>query len=279
MRGLLLARAAVLVSLAAHAIAAPAGEQSVSELQAEPLRRYPAEEARQGVAVTAYRFYAIDNSRIAAYDRETGERLNEWSGDPEAFPHMNSCLVAGEELVCASSNYPAVPMASSIEWFDAATLKHLRSYSLGPGAGSLTWLVPHDGFWWAGFANYEGRGGEPGRDHRFTTLVQYDADFQRRQSWLFPDSVLERMAPRSASGGVWGDDGLLYVTGHDLPELYVLALPDAGATLRHVATIAMPTAGQAIAWDSEESRTIWSINRPSHEVVRSRIPVALSLTK
>jgi hypothetical protein len=279
MRAVIFAAAAVLVCLAAHATAAPAGEQSMVELEAEPLRRYPAEEARQGVAVTADRFYAIDNSRIAAYDRETGERQNQWSGDPEAFPHLNSCLVVNDELVCASSNYPAVPMASSIEWFDASTLEHLRSYSLGPGTGSITWLVPREGFWWAGFANYEGRGGEPGRDYRFTTLVQYDADFQRRQSWLFPDSVLERMAPRSASGGVWGDDGLLYVTGHDLPELYVLALPDAGATLRHVATIAMPTAGQAIAWDPDESRVVWSINRPSHEVVTSRIPAALPLAR
>ncbi len=264
--------AVVLVSAFAAQPVAAEGGQSETTMRAEALRRYHADEARQGVAIGTDRFYAIDNSRIAAYDRATGERLANWSGDPQAFPHLNSCLIVDEELVCASSNYPSVPMASSIEWFDAATLEHLRSYSLGPGIGSLTWLVPHEGFWWAGFANYEGRGGEPGRSHRFTTLVQYDANFQRRQSWLFPESVLDRMSPRSASGGVWGSDSLLYVTGHDLPELYVLALPEAGATLRHLATIATPTAGQAIAWDPAETRIIWSINRPSREVVASRIP-------
>jgi len=275
MRAAMIAGAVLLQTVAAHQ-AANAQAQGAPHLQAEPLRRFHAEDARQGVAVGPERFYAIDNSRIVAYHRETGERLAEWTGDPQVFPHLNSCLVAGGELVCASSNYPAVPMASSIEYFDAMTLRHLRSYSLGPGAGSLTWLLPRDGFWWAGFANYDARGGEPGRDHRFTTLVQYDADFQRRQSWIFPDSVLDRLSPRSASGGAWGSDGLLYVTGHDRPELYVLALPQAGSTLRHLATIAMPTAGQAIAWDAAEARTIWSINRPSSEVVASRIPAVSS---
>lgn len=213
------------------------------------------------------RFFAIDNSRITAYDRMSGQRLAEWSGDPELFLHLNSCLVQGEELVCAHSNYPGIPMVSSIEWFDATSLRHLRSYSLGSGIGSLTWIVPHEGYWWAAFANYDGRGGEPGRGHRFTTLVQFDENFVRRQSWAFPDSVLERFAPRSSSGGTWGNDGLLYVTGHDERELYVLLLPAAGGVLRHVATIGMPTAGQAIAWDPWEERAIWSIKRHEKDVV------------
>ena len=241
-------------------------------LESETVRTYAAMEADQGVAVAADRFYAIDNSRIASYDRESGTRLALWVGDPRLFKHLNSCLVQNDELVCANSNYPGVPMASSIEWFDATSLQHLRSYSLGQGSGSLTWLVPKDDIWWAAFANYDEKGGEPGRDHRFTMLVQFDADFVRRQSWIFPDTVLKRLAPRSASGGVWGDDGLLYVTGHDRKEVYVLSLPQAGAVLKHVATIAISTAGQAIAWDPVLARTLWSIDRASAKVVVSRLP-------
>ncbi len=163
-------------------------------------------------------------------------------------------------------------MASSLEWFDAITLEHLRSRSLGPGIGSITWFTRHDGFWWAGFANYDGRGGEADRGHRYTVMVQYDDDFVRHQSWLFPDSVLERFAPYSTSGGVWGEDGLLYVTGHDRREVYILARPAAGSTLDHLATVRMSTGGQAISWDRSRERTMWSIDRQSDEVVVSEIP-------
>lgn len=244
-----------------------------SDLRASELRRFAAEEANQGVAIGESRFFAIDNNRIAAYDRETGARLAEWSGDPDMFVHLNSCVVEARQLVCAHSNYPDVPMASSVEWFDADTLRHLRSHSFGLGIGSLTWIVPKDGYWWAAFANYDGRGGEPGRGYRFTTLVKFDRDFARQESWLFPDTVLERFAPRSSSGGVWGDDDLLYITGHDRREVYVLALPEAGSSLKHVATVAIETAGQAIAWDAHAARTLWSIDRERREIVVSRLPL------
>ena len=38
--------------------------------------------------------------------------------------------------------------------------------------GSLTALDRHDGKWWAVFAHYDGKGGEPGRDHRYTMLAR-----------------------------------------------------------------------------------------------------------
>lgn len=236
------------------------------------IRRYAAPEARQGVAVGPQRFYAIDNRTIAAYDRVSGHRITRWDGDPALFHHLNSCIVEETRLVCAHSNYPQVPMASSIETFDARTLDHIASHSLGPGTGSLTWIVRHAGSWWAAFANYDGKGGDAGRDHRSTVVVRMSNEFVRQEAWLFPDSVLARMKPYSSSGGVWGDDGLLYVTGHDAPEIYALALPDAGATLRHVATIDIATKGQAIAWDPTEPRTIWSIDRSEASVVVSRLP-------
>ena len=100
------------------------------------------------------------------------------------------------------------------------------------------------------FANYDAKGGEPGRDHRWTTLVKFDDQWRRVGAWALPAAVLERMAPYSCSGGGFGDDGLLYVTGHDRPELYALAVPtEGGATLDLVATLAIPFEGQAIAWD------------------------------
>jgi outer membrane protein assembly factor BamB len=249
-----------------------AAATAVPQLAGEEVRRFPAVEARQGVAVSDRLFYAIDNSTIGAYDRRTGKRLYGWRGDPSLFPHLNSCSLHRAELVCASSNYPAVPMSSSIERFDSATLRHVGSHSLGPGTGSLTWIDRHAGSWWAGFASYDGRGGEPGRDHRYTTLVRMDDEFRRTGAWLFPASVLELFKPYSNSGGVWADDGRLYVTGHDRAEVYALRLPKAGSVLVHEATIGIGTAGQAIAWNRHAPRTLWSINRATREVVATRLP-------
>lgn len=238
---------------------------------AAALAAIPAPEARQGVAADRSHVYAIDNSIIAKYDRVSGRRIAEWRGDPALFPHLNSCAVVKTELVCAASNYPAVPMASSIEIFDTRTLRHKRTISLGRMYGSLTALDWHQGQWWAVFANYDAKGGEPGRDHRFTTLVKMDASFRPLESWLFPDAVLARFAPKSCSGAAWGADGLLYVSGHDKPEVYALRLPDAGATLDLVATLPVPTPGQAIDWDPSE-RLLWSIDRAERRIVATPIP-------
>jgi hypothetical protein len=242
------------------------------ELKAELLRPYPAAEANQGGAADARSRYAIDNSTIGRYDRETGRRTGGWSGDPKVFPHLNSCAVVGTELVCASSNYPATPMTSTVEVFDLAGLTHTRSIPLGHQVGSLTWLVRRDGAWWAGFANYDGKGGEPGRDHSFTTLVKFDDGWKRLAEWSFPKSVLDRFAPMSASGGVWGDDGLLYVSGHDAPAVFVLRVPEGGGVLEHVATIAAPIEGQAIARDPAAPDRLLGINREKRLLVSLRLP-------
>lgn len=244
-----------------------------SQLAAAEVRRLPAEEARQGAAADASAVYAVDNSRIGRYDKASGRRIAAWTGDPRLFPHLNSCSVRGTALVCAASNYPAVPMQSRVVTFDARTLKLRRVRDLGAAYGSLTWLDWRDGGWWACFAHYDGKGGEPGRDHRSTTLVRYTPGFRATARWRFPDTVLARFAPRSASGGAWGADGLLYVTGHDRPELYVLQVPPGGGTLRHVATLATPTGGQAIGWDPAEARLLWSIDRRTRALVASRVPV------
>jgi hypothetical protein len=88
----------------------------------------------------------------------------------------------------------------------------------------------------------------------------------------FPETVLDRFKPRSSSGGAWGRDGLLYVTGHDRPELYVLRAPPRGRTLEHIETLRTPTGGQAIAWDPSSMRRLWSIDRRKAMLVESDVP-------
>jgi hypothetical protein len=102
--------------------------------------------------------------------------------------------------------------------------------------------------------------------------VRYSPTFAVRGIYKFPSSVLARFAPRSSSGGAWGRDGLLYVTGHDRPELYVLHVAPEGNVLQHIATVATPTGGQAIGWDASTPRLLWSIDRDKSDLVASQVP-------
>lgn len=251
---------------------APHPSPAVEGRQAETIRRIPAAEARQGVAAGPKDLYAIANWMIARYDRRTGEKRAVWEGEPARYPHINSCALIKGELVCAASNFPAVPQASSVEFFDPVTLVHRRTVSLGLGTGSLTWVDWREGHWWGMFANYDAKGGEPPRDHRHTMLVRFDAGWRRTQSWALPDTILERIAPMSISGGGFGKDGSLWLAGHDLPELYVVRIPKGGATLDHVATVGMEAEGQAIDWDESRPGSLWGISRRNREMLEMRVP-------
>ena len=261
------------ILLAALAVLASPALAQEPTLKTTEVRRLNAPEANQGVAADKTHLYAIDNGRIARYDKASGVKQAEWTGDPVRFKHLNACLIVGKELVCAGSNYPSVPQNSAVEIFDPVKMTHLRTVAIGPGIGSLTWVDRHDGFWWAMFANYDAKGGEPNRDHRWTTLVKYDDQWRRLEAWTLPETVLARMAPYSCSGGGFGDDGLLYVTGHDRPELYALKVPTEGAAvLDHVATLAIPVEGQAIVWDPYDKRILWGVNRATRQVVAVKVP-------
>lgn len=244
----------------------------IAQYEAKAIKRWAALEVRQGVAVDGAYFYAITNSRIGKYDKFTGKKLAEWVGDGIKIRHLNSCSVIGAELVCANSNFPQTPMASSVEIFDPASMKHIRSIPLGMGHGSLTWVEKHEGLWYAGFANYDGKGGEPGRDHRFTHIVTFDEGWRVTGGYRLPDSVLALFAPMSNSGGSFGGDGLLYLTGHDAQQIYVLQKPSEGPVMKHIATISAPLGGQAWAWDRSQKRVLYGITRKEGEVVIMTVP-------
>jgi hypothetical protein len=237
-----------------------------------PLRDISAPEARQGVAVDAAHVYAIDNTTIGKYNKFTGERVALWeAGEDTPLKHLNSGIVRDGQLICAHSNYGELPMASSVEIWDAETLRHIDTHSFGVLYGSLTWLDWHENAWWACFAHYEGKGGEPGKGPEHTVVVRMDEDWRPLESWLLPATVVERLAPHSASGGTWGTDGRLYITGHDRPELYVLALPAAGSVLRHVGTVPFPNEGQAIAADRTGSGLMYGITRKTRRIVAAPV--------
>ena len=251
--------------------AAPKPELTRHGFVAEELRRWKPRGTSQGVAVDAHFFYGIGNYVVGKYDKLTGERLAEWvglRGGPTI--HLNGGIVQDGQLVMAHSNFPQQPMASSVEYFDLATVQPVKSVSLGVRYGSLTWAEKKDGFWWACFAHYTDAAA--GTDNRSTLVGKFDEHWQLLESWIFPPQVVAPAATGGTGFAPLRDDGLLYTTGHDEKELYVLRLPKMGVALEYVTTIAVPFEGQSWAWDRSEKRVIYGINRSTGEVIVVRIP-------
>lgn len=252
----------------------PVGQLTTPGWRYAELRRYPAPEAGQGVAVDAEFFYAINNHTMAKYRKGTGERVARWEGGAGGeIIHLNAGFVSGGRLHTVHSNYPAVPMLSSLEIFDPATLRHVATHSFGRMDGSFTWLDRQGDRWIACFVHYGGKGAEPGRDNQWTQIIAFDDAWRRTAGWALPPALLARFGARgySASGGAFGPGGYLYLTGHDNPELYVVAFPSAGSVLRWIATIPFPSEGQAFAFDPQNPDQLYSILRRTKEVIVGRV--------
>jgi hypothetical protein len=272
--------AVVVVAIAAlgAVAAAQTPADGPQQLEAKLLRTYDAFDANQAVAVDRDHFFAVDNRQITQHKRSSGAPLLQFSA-PSGGPviHMDSGTVYRGKLYAAHSNYDDSPMESSIEIFDARTLRHVGTHSFGIDRGSLTWLDHHDGYWWAGFANYDvvpdGQT-EPYGETDNTQVVKLDDDFRVVAAYTIPHEILDRFKPMSNSGGSWGPDGRLWLTGHDLGEAYVMEPPRAGAELRWIATVTLPgVEGQGIAWDLTGSHpTLWTIKRSTKQVLQFSVP-------
>ncbi|MBV2095955.1 MAG: cycloisomerase [Candidatus Thiodiazotropha sp. (ex Codakia orbicularis)] len=234
-------------------------------------------EANQGVGVDEDHFYAVDNRTIAKY-RKSGDYVTAWEGDSDGpIIHLDSAAVIDGKIYCSHSSYRYLPMTSSIEVWDAETMAHIESHSLGIQLGSLTWLDRHGGYWWGTFANYNKEaklpdGSPAGIPYAIraggninTTLVKFDEDWDLLESWIFPMELLEKFERMSNSGGSWGPDGNLYVTGHDLAEIYRIRFPEAGSILEVAETIPLNIRGQGVAWDRSRPGTLYGIIRATDE--------------
>lgn len=233
------------------------------------VRSYKCTEAVQGVAVDDSCFYAIGNRIIAKYDKSTGRKLAEWKeNDKELIRHFDGGIVIDGLLYCSHSNFPEVPMASSVEIFDTRTLSHVKTISIGIDSGSCTWVVRGDGCWYLGFAHYsQGSGGaEPGKDNSWTQFVKYDDNWQRVQGWILPKALLGQLSPNSVSGCLFLD-GRFYCTGHDATKLFVLDFPPYGMRLVLSDEIDIPFHGQGIAIDGEGF--LWGIDRKTRSVLKA----------
>ncbi len=217
-------------------------------------------------------FYAIGNHAVAKYDKVSGKRLDGWEcerGRP--LIHLNSGVVRAGVLYCAHSNYPGVPMVSSIEMWDTTTLRHNGSHSFGIFAGLATWVDFHQGHRYVCFGHYANRAAEPNRDPRWTTLIQFDEVWTPRQSWVYPDEVLAKLGQYTISGGVFTPGETIFCTGHDNAEVYVLRIPEGGSTLVLESVFETPNKGQGIALDPSDPSLLYAIERGTKEVLVIRV--------
>lgn len=245
----------------------------LSGWRVEEEARFPAPEARQGVAVDDRYIYVIGNQTVGKYDKHSFGRLAQWSDTEEGqITHFNAGVVFEGRLLLAHSNYPEVPMTGSVEFFDPVALRPTDSHSFGAYFGSVTWVLPYEDGWLVCFAHYGNRAAEPNRDPTWTNLVRFDSQWRRTGGWVFPKALFAHIGSGyTLSGGAVGPEGLLYVSGHDAPELHVLRFPEQGSEMQWLGSIPMPAEGQAFAWDREQPGRFYGISKRNREVIVGRL--------
>ena len=98
----------------------------------QEVRRFTAQEARQGIAVDSQYIYVVGTRQIGKYDKQTDERTAQWKEEEDGpIIHLDSGVLVDGKLYCAHSNYPILPMTSSVEIWDAASLEHIGKHSFG----------------------------------------------------------------------------------------------------------------------------------------------------
>ena len=242
---------------------------SLANAEEGVLKTFPVK-ASQGVAVDSKHFYAISNTKITMHDKVTGDQICDWEADRNNaafihFQHMNSATSINGKLYAAHSRFPIAPNENTVEIFELneKSITHQSTIRMPSDHGSLTWIDKrNDGTWWMCFAVY-GKS-----ENQKTKLVKYtyeNGKFTEQQSWFFPKETIAKWEAMSCSGGSWGADGKIYVTGHDNSVVHILEI-DLTNTLKHLRTAPVSGIfGQAIAWDrSTEKPTLWGIVKNKH---------------
>ena len=236
------------------------------------VRVYDVPSSKQGVAVDSKHFYVINNSSITKHRKNDGLLVGSWEDKDSLIHHMNSGIVIKGKLYCINSNYPEIPMVSSLEIFDPVTLEHISNHSFGILNGSATWVGRYKNFWYVAFAHYSGKDGMADQDNAWTRLVKFDCGWRQVESWTFPKELLKRFGTKSNSGGVILPDGQILCTGHDHFEIYVLEFPGKGSTLKWVDTLPVGSYGQGIAYEKNgKSEIIYGIIKNENKVVVTKI--------
>lgn len=234
------------------------------------VRSFPADEARQGVAVGQGFVWVIDNSTIGKYT-ESGQKLD-GTIVPLHIKHLNGGVVVGDKLYCTNNPMDLKranvdPTINSIEVFQThpaltliSTIKPNTKLFPDLDYGSLTWIDFYQDAWYGTYAFYKDQVAR-------TRLVKFNPDWSINRTWVYPLSLTQKWFPYSCSGGSFKNDKL-YVTGHDKQFLYVLQLIN--DTLQFIKEIPIIGEGQGISWDN--TGLLYTISRSKKMVNIESIP-------
>lgn len=260
MNGVIAAAIAILILSSCASL-----QQPEALIDSRTVKRWRSIDATQAVAVDADHVYVIHSRNISKINKQSGATITRWVAADQAsdIRHLNSGVVYQHKLYAAHSNWPRWPPDNSIQIWNTDVLSLLTSITLPIADGWITWLDRYAGYWWVVLAQY---GDSPARRAR---LIRLDENFKPGDVWEFPQALLDTLKPMSNSGGSWGPDGLLWLTGHDFPRAYRVALPAAGSKLYWCDTVLLPGIdGQGIAWDrTATTSALFGVNRSMRVVV------------
>lgn len=269
------ARSLAATLVVALGTAMPAFAEDPVTMTSSVLDSFEIPKINQAIGVDAEHFYAIDNTTIAKYTKDTKKLVLNRDYEDIGAIHFDSAAIVDGKIYIAHSNYPVWPMTSSLEVFDAATLDHVESHSFGIQIGSFTWVDrAADGTWWGGFANYNrvfDKSPVAYGNKYHTQVVRFTPDWQVAQAYVIPDEVVDKFEDMSNSGGSWGPDGNLYLSGHDPAEAYVMQIPEIGSTLKWIGTVPLAIAGQGIAWDRSQPDVLYGFVRATKTVSVNKV--------
>ncbi len=244
----------------------------VDAQEVKALKRIAAPNATQAVAADSLHYYTISNSRIIKRKKSDDQVVDSWEGKKDGpISHLNSGIIRNGIMYCASSNYPQVPMASSIEMFDTKKMEHIGNHSWGIYIGSCTWIDWWEDAWYVMFVHYENEAQQGDLGVAYTTLAKFDEDWRRTAGWTLPDSLVNHLRPMSISGGIMISDSSMFLSPHHFEELYEMHLPKMGHELIWKQTIQVPFQGQGFAVDLKEKDTYWGIHRQNREVIHIKL--------
>ena len=111
------------------------------------------------------------------------------------------------------------------------------------------------------------------KDHTFSSVVTFDAEWRRNGGWLFPQSTIDRMAAECGLGRRDRPRWLALSFGpRSSEDVHAFGRPPMGPTLIHIATIDLEVEGQAFSWAKDKTWTVFAIDRRKSLVRTIEIP-------
>lgn len=231
-------------------------------------------DAYEGVAVGKDFFYAINTKSISKHKIDNGEHVKTvvFTNHPR-IKHLNSGVVLGNRLYVCNNPDDVLFSYNTIEVFDL-NLEFQYYIEVTGNTGSLIAIDYFDNRWWTCFSHY--------KDHaRYTIIAEMyfprpdlstagqtnEKDLVRwhiRNRYYFPNDIVNRS--NAISGFSFGPDGLVYATGKDCNELFVLHLHRSSPIMSLDRIIKLDIDGQAIDWDRKRKK-LYGIHRGLQKVI------------